>query len=137
MRLIKEIIIHCSDTPFNKDFSAYSIDCWHRERGFKCIGYHYVIRLDGTIENGRSESVFGAHCLGHNSKSIGICYIGGRLENGKHGDSRTLAQKISLRNLLRELHAKYPDAKVYGHRDFSNKECPCFDVHSDDYCQVF
>lgn len=134
MRAIKKIIIHCSDTPYNKDFSAADIDSWHRERGFNMIGYHYVIRLDGTVEIGRSESVIGAHCKGHNSDSIGICYIGGRLPDGSFGDSRTYEQYLSMYSLVSSLLDKYPDACVYGHCDFDPKKlCPCFDVHNESW----
>ena len=77
MRQIKYIIIHCSATAEGKDFGAKDIDRWHRARGWNGIGYHYVIRLDGTIEKGRDVSKVGAHCAGVNSISVGVCYIGG------------------------------------------------------------
>ena len=76
MRQINYIIIHCSATKAGRDFHAKDIDKWHRERGFDEIGYNAVVDLDGTVEPGRSESKPGAHCKGHNSDSIGICYIG-------------------------------------------------------------
>lgn len=72
-RRISEIIIHCSATPEGRDVTAAQIDQWHRQRGFKSIGYHYVIRLDGSVEVGRNETAIGAHCSGHNRSSIGIC----------------------------------------------------------------
>ena len=123
MRLIKEIIIHCSDTPAGRDDSVKDIDRWHKARGWSRVGYHFVIRLDGTIEKGREEEVIGAHCKGHNSNSIGVCYIG-----GKGGDTRTDAQKKSLKVLVEYLKLSYPQAKVYGHYDFSSKTCPNFNV---------
>ena len=61
MRVIDEIIVHCAATPEGMNFTVKDIDCWHRERGFKCIGYHYVIYLDGSIHTGRPESEIGAH----------------------------------------------------------------------------
>lgn len=128
MRDIKRIIIHCSDTPFLKDFSAADIDKWHRERNFDCIGYHYVICLDGSVQVGRPLQRIGAHCKGYNSDSIGICYIGGRNIEGRTADTRTEAQKISLRKLVYYLHLQYPNASVHGHNEFANKACPCFDV---------
>ena len=69
------IIIHCSATRAGQDFTATDIDRWHRQRGFRSIGYHFVIRLDGTIEPGRDVALDGAHCTGWNHRSIGICYI--------------------------------------------------------------
>lgn len=128
MRDIKEIIVHCADTPEGRDNKAADIDRWHKQRGFDRIGYHYVIDLDGTIEPGRDLECIGAHCKGHNTQSIGICYIGGADANLKPKDTRTDAQKASLLLLLKFLLAKYPEAKIYGHRDFAAKQCPCFDA---------
>lgn len=133
MRYIDEIIIHCSDTPYGKEFSCADIDRWHRERGFACIGYHYVIKLDGFIEVGRPLETMGAHCYGHNPHSIGICYIGGRLPDGSPGDSRTPAQVESMHDLVSMLLNKFPRASVHGHNEFSYKHCPCFDVSKEEW----
>ena len=131
IREIKELIIHCSDTPEGKHFTVEDIDRWHKERGWKGIGYHYVIYLDGSIHRGRPQSQVGAHCKGHNKNSIGICYIGGRGLNGKPKDTRTEEQKESLLELLRSLKCRYPKAGIFGHRDFANKACPSFDAVRD------
>lgn len=104
---INKIIVHCSDSPYMRDDSAADIDAWHRQRGFRKIGYHYVIRLDGRIEKGREEWEVGAHCKTQNLHSIGVCYIGGRDPNGKIADTRTKAQKESLYALLSSLVEKY------------------------------
>lgn len=129
MRKINEIIVHCAATPEGKNFKAADIDRWHRERKMKCIGYHYVVDLDGTLEPGRPESEIGAHCLGHNQYSIGVCYVGGLAADGKTPkDTRTAAQKEALLALLNKLRAKYPNASIHGHRDFAAKACPSFDA---------
>jgi N-acetylmuramoyl-L-alanine amidase len=128
MRNINLIIIHCSATKEGQNFHLKDIDRWHREKGYKKVGYHYVIDLDGTVEKGRDESEIGAHCQGKNKNSIGICYVGGLDINGKPKDTRTKEQKEALWNLLRELLVKYPKATIHGHRDFANKACPSFDV---------
>lgn len=129
MRTINEIIVHCSATQEGKDFTIADIDRWHRQRGFTKIGYHYVIYRDGTIHVGRNESEVGAHCLGHNQNSIGICYIGGLSSDGKTPkDTRTDAQKKALTTLLQTLKKKYPSASIHGHRDFAKKACPSFDA---------
>ena len=132
MRRITEIIIHCSATEAGRDFTAADIDRWHRQRGFKCIGYHYVIRLDGTVEEGRPVSEIGAHCKGHNAHSIGICYVGGlRSSSGSRlipADTRTDAQKLSLLSLLSILKQRYPTATIHGHNEYAPKACPCFDA---------
>ena len=128
-RNIKEIIVHCSATPEGKDFTVADIKRWHLQRGFSDIGYHYVIYRDGSIHTGRDESIIGAHCTGHNTNSIGVCYIGGCVSNGKTPkDTRTTQQKQSLVKLLKELKTKYPQASIHSHRDFANKACPSFDA---------
>jgi N-acetylmuramoyl-L-alanine amidase len=129
MRNIKELIVHCAATPEGKDYTVADIKKWHLARGFNDIGYHYVIYRDGSIHKGRSEDVIGAHCTGHNSNSIGVCYIGGVATDGKTPkDTRTAAQKSALLSVLKQLKAKYPNAKIYSHKDFANKACPSFDA---------
>lgn len=131
-RNIKEIIVHCSATPEGKDFTVADIKRWHLARGFSDIGYHYVIYRDGSIHTGRDESIIGAHCTGHNTNSIGVCYIGGCVSNGKTPkDTRTEAQKVSLLRLLSELKKKYPEAKVYPHYKFAAKACPSFNAEEE------
>ena len=128
-RTIKELIVHCSAAPEGKDYSVDTIRQWHLQRGFSDIGYHYVIYRDGSIHIGRDESIIGAHCTGHNTNSIGVCYIGGCASDGKTPkDTRTTEQKQSLVKLLKELKTKYPQASIHGHRDFSSKACPSFDA---------
>ena len=130
---VKEIILHCAATPEGKAFTAKDIDRMHRQRGFRKIGYHYVIDLDGTIEKGRAENEIGAHCIGYNSKSIGICYIGGVAKDGKTPkDTRTDEQKVALYELVKELMEKYHLTldKVHGHYEFANKACPSFKMET-------
>lgn len=129
-RKIDSIVLHCSATKAGMDFHVSDIDMWHRQRGFQCVGYHYVVALDGTVERGRDESLKGAHCTqqGMNDRSIGICYIGGLDITGKPADTRTAAQKSSLAKLISDLRRRYGNLRVYGHRDFAPKACPCFDA---------
>ena len=131
MRKINKIIIHCSATPEGRDVTVEDIDKWHRQRNFKCIGYHYVIYLDGSIHKGRDESLQGAHCIGKNAGSIGVCYIGGLDKNGEPKDTRTLKQKAALIELLQELVTHYPEATIHGHNEFAEKDCPCFNVQKE------
>ena len=130
MRTITLIIIHCSAVRPWQRSSAADIDRWHRERGFQNgIGYHYVVRRDGTVEVGRPLEVIGAHCENHNRHSIGVCYEGGLDAAGKPADTRTDAQKVALRKLLLQLHARFPKAIIAGHNVFNPmKACPCFDA---------
>lgn len=146
MKKIDTIVIHCSATPEGLDFHASDIDRWHREQGFKMIGYNYVIDLDGTIEAGRPITMIGAHCKGWNNRSIGICYIGGVDKFGNPKDTRTLKQKEAMHKLVENLMDAYPSINlVIGHRDTSPdlngdgvitsnewiKACPCFDIKSE------
>ena len=132
MRSITLIVVHCSAVRPDQTSSAAQIDTWHRrDNHWKFgIGYHYVIRRDGTIEPGRPEWMIGAHChvkgQNHNAHSIGVCYEGGLDIRGQPADTRTKAQKASLRGLLEELHARYPRAVIVGHHDLNpQKDCPC------------
>ena len=131
MRRIDEIIVHCTATVEGKDYHVADVDKWHKARGWKGIGYHYLITLDGTIEKGRPESEIGAHCVGHNKNSIGVCYVGGVDKYLNPKDTRTEAQKEALLKLLVALVIEYPKAKIYGHCELSNKACPCFDVQTE------
>ena len=129
MRIINEIIVHCAATREGRDFTVEDITRWHKARGFATIGYHYVIYRDGSIHEGRPLEQIGAHCVGHNKHSIGICYIGGCASDGKTPkDTRTPEQKEALLALLRRLKARFPNATIHGHRDFAAKACPSYDA---------
>lgn len=132
-RKIEYIIIHCTDTPEGRSYNSKDIDAWHKQRGWKGIGYNYVILLDGTIELGRDVDEVPAQAKGYNSNSIGIVYVGGKSSSGKPKDTRTVEQKNSILRLLKELRQLYPKAKILGHRDLPNvaKACPCFDAQSE------
>lgn len=132
MRKITRLIIHCTATPQGREVTVTDIDRWHRARGFDCIGYHFVIYLDGTVHIGRDVERLGAHCSGYNSNSIGIVYVGGLASDGTTpADTRTPAQRASLRGLVSQLRARYPGVTVHGHNEFAAKACPCFDVSAE------
>lgn len=131
MRRIDKIIIHCSATPEGRHVTVADINRWHRERGFSQIGYHHVIYLDGSIHQGRPEEIAGAHVVGHNAHSIGVCYIGGVDKNMKAKDTRTEAQRLTLHKLVERLKEKYPGTTVHGHNEFAAKACPSFNVRSE------
>ena len=128
-REIKKIVIHCADTPSSMDIGAEEIKGWHtdlppRGNGWSRIGYHYVIRRDGSLEYGVDETESGIHVRGHNADSIAICLVG-----GKPDANFTKNQWKTLENLVEYLAKKYPNVEVMGHRDLdSKKTCPCFDV---------
>jgi N-acetyl-anhydromuramyl-L-alanine amidase AmpD len=139
------IVIHCSATEENHEYYADDIRQWHKERGFKDIGYHFVIDIDGTLEIGRPLEQAGAHAQGYNEKSIAICYIGG-LRKNKPADTRTEEQKTTMHSLINLIKTIYPNIRnVVGHRDLSvdlngdgvvspqewMKQCPCFNVQDE------
>ena len=139
------IILHCSATRAGQRYTFRQCRQDHRARGYKDIGYHYYVTCDGQVHEGRPLWQQGAHCLGHNRHSIGICYEGGLDLLGRPADTRTPAQRQSLRALLTHLHGLFPQALILGHRDLSPdldgngrieprewvKQCPCFDASLD------
>ena len=141
MRVITLIVIHCSAVRPDQTSSAKKIDEWHKDRGFNGIGYHYVIRRNGEIEPGRPESVIGAHChvkgQNHNKHSIGVCYEGGYDIRGQPADTRTAEQKAAMRQLLEDLHRRYPRAVIVGHHDMDpTKDCPCIKDVAHEYADL-
>ncbi len=132
MRTITFIIIHCSATPEGRSLSFEECRRDHiMHRHFRDIGYHFYITRDGTVHDGRPIEKVGAHCEGHNSHSIGICYEGGLDANGKPADTRTEAQRKALKSLVERMHRLFPKALIVGHHDLNpRKACPCFKVNS-------
>ena len=118
--MIKKLIIHCSESPNGRPDTAEDIHLWHIQRGWSGIGYHYVICVDGAIQSGRPEYWEGAHCSGHNQDSLGICLIG--------TDEFSEAQWLALKHVITGIKSRYPDITIHGHREFSSKLCPGFDV---------
>ena len=127
------IIVHCTATPEGRDIGMKEIRQWHVcGQGWADVGYHYLVRLDGTIESGREEHLAGAHCKGKNYCSVGVWYVGGCTADGRTAkDTRTPEQKTALRTLISQLLQRYPHATVHGHREFARKACPCFDARSE------
>ena len=131
---LEMIVVHCSATKPDRDIDAVEIKRWHTgpHRNFSDIGYHYVIKRNGTIQRGRPLMYQGAHAKGHNN-SIGICLVGGASSAGKSEFNFTKHQMTALETLcLRLVNKIYmKPLKVVGHRDLTKyKACPCFDVES-------
>ena len=125
------IVVHCAATPPSADIGVAEIRRWHVEdRGWSDIGYHYVIRRNGTIEPGRPHDVVGSHVRGHNRDSVGICLVGGVNAAGAPDANYTDAQWASLKAIVHAMTVEYPHAEVLGHHDFPGveKACPCFVV---------
>ena len=130
MRRIDLIVIHCTASRPDQHLPFELLDKMHRAKGWNGCGYHYYITRDGQLHFGRPEEMVGAHAVGYNLHSLGVCYEGGLDEHGKSDDTRTPAQRAALIALLRSLKVDYPDARILGHRDLPNvhKDCPCFDA---------
>lgn len=124
------IVIHCSATKASMNTDAKEIDRWHRQRGWRKIGYHWVIRRDGVVEEGRDLGEVGAHAKGFNHNSVGICMVGGIDDKGEPENNYTDEQWKALEQLVWQMKLPYPDAEVLGHCDLPDvkKACPCFDV---------
>ena len=132
MRKIDLIVIHCSATRCNRPYPVTTLISDHDKR-FGFTGYHYYITRDGKTYQTRHEQLVGAHAVGYNRHSIGVCYEGGYNTRGQPADTRTEAQKASMRRLLKDLMKRFPAAEVLGHRDLPgvHKDCPCYDVKAD------
>lgn len=151
------IVIHCSATPPSMDVDVKDIECWHKARGFHGVGYHIIIKRNGTSQKGRNINDAGAHVAGYNHKSVGVCLVGGVSSTcahcGKAGSGAgpwrvycevckathlggpennfTEEQWQQLAIVLWELKQKYPEAKIVGHRELDKgKACPSFDVQA-------
>lgn len=150
MRVVDLIVIHCSATPNGRAVSVSDIDGWHHARGFSradewrrrqnpnlfSIGYHFVVYVNGAVATGRHLEEIGAHVVGNNRTSIGVCMVG--------TDRFTREQWAALARNIGGLLKLYPEAKVRGHRDLSPdknndglvqpwewlKTCPGFDVRA-------
>lgn len=129
----KYIMIHCTATPADRRTPTIEIDTWHRKRGFRSIGYHFVVHQDGTVDKGRSLEKSGAHCIGYNDTAIGIAYVGGLDKHRKPADTRTPRQREAILQLIKEIRKYYRIERIMGHNEVSNKACPCFDVRKEGY----
>jgi N-acetyl-anhydromuramyl-L-alanine amidase AmpD len=129
MRKITMIVLHCDGLRPDQHNTVKKIDDYHRSKGWKGIGYHFWVNRQGEVFTGRRLEVVGAHVVGHNSHSIGICYEGGLNAAGVDTDTRTPEQVRALRQLVERMHRMFPKAIILGHRDLNpGKPCPCFDA---------
>ena len=129
MRPLKRIILHCTATPEGKHFDVATIRRWHvKDRGWKDIGYHYVIYIDGSVHEGRPIEQAGAHTSGHNADSIGVTYVGGCDAKMKAKDTLNEAQETAMVNLIKALREERGEMSLHGHNEFAAKACPSFKV---------
>ena len=132
MRKINKIIIHCTATPEGREVTTDDLYKWHvKERGWKDIGYHFFIDLQGCLHECRPIEQTGAHTKGQNWDSIGIAYAGGMSKDMAPEDTRTEEQKDAMFDLLLRLVEAYRGVQIHGHCDFSKKACPSFDARKE------
>ena len=126
---VKRIIIHCTATKPDQDVDDETVKRWHLDRGWDDIGYHNLIRRDGSIQYGRAYDEQGAHVRGYNAESLGVCLVGGLDPSGAHVANYTPAQWAALDRLVAWLQIMWPYSAVQGHNQLdSGKSCPCFPV---------
>jgi len=115
MNVPRKVILHCSATrDSGNHVDAATIDAWHKDKGWTGIGYHFVIKRDGEIEQGRAEDAIGAHTLGQNKNSLGVCLVG--------TCDFTFPQIESLIVLYKRIKLTYCQIKQ-GHMPFSAPQC--------------
>ena len=131
---VRWIVIHCTATRSDRDYTEEQLLRDHRRRGFRTVGYHFYIRRSGIVTQHRRLLEVGAHCRPYNRCSIGICYEGGLSADGKPKDTRTKEQRDQLQQLLVKLHRLFPAALVRGHSQMPGatpKACPCFNASAE------
>lgn len=102
-----------------KSCGAATIHKWHLNNGWSGIGYHFVVRKNGTIERGRPENTVGAHASGSNSDSIGVCFEGDFMS-----ETMSDVQKNAGKELVAYLKNKYGISTVQKHSDVCSTDCP-------------
>jgi N-acetylmuramoyl-L-alanine amidase len=123
------IVIHCTQTPPNMDVDVDKVTEWHKDRGFDTIGYHYLIKRDGTLQVGRDEDAVGAHAVAVNGTSIGVALAGGGTSSMGWENNFTPVQFETLKSIILKLKDKYNIEKIIGHYQVDDgKECPSFNV---------
>lgn len=120
MRKINYIMVHCTASPATWKV-ADLINCF-KLKGWSAPGYHYAVTHDGTIHELQDVGLIANGCRGYNQNSIHVAWVG-----GQHGiDNRTAQQEKGLYKIVADLKSKFPNAKIIGHNEVSNKLCPCF-----------
>jgi N-acetylmuramoyl-L-alanine amidase len=135
MRTIKYLVVHCTATPQTTNVESIQRH-WRERLGWKANGYHKIVKANGEVITLAQDDAVCNGVAGFNSVSLHVSYIGGIDSRGNPLDNRTQGQKDALSQVLHAWRAKYPDAKIQGHRDFLKrgvnwKECPSFNAKAE------
>jgi len=135
MRQIKYLVVHCTATPQTTTVGSIQ-RYWQDKLKWKANGYHKIIEADGDIITLSPDDAICNGVAGYNTNCLHVSYVGGVDRNGRAIDNRTQYQKHALMQVLQAWRAKYPDAKIQGHRDFLKrgvnwKDCPSFDAKAE------
>lgn len=117
------IVIHHTGNPYDDDLSAEEIHASHRAQGWSGIGYHYVVRKDGTVEAGRPHWTVGAHAYKENYHTIGI-HVCGNFEIAEPTDAQIESLAMLLANVCHDYGLPIDEDHVIGHRDLMPTACP-------------
>jgi len=115
-RQTSRLVVHHSAS---QDVPAAEIHQWHLHKGYSGIGYHYLIRIDGSVEIGRPLAMEGAHTQGFNSDSIGVCLTGNFMQTPPSGEQLT-----ALTELVLALNLHYNPLEICRHSDLTPTDCP-------------
>ena len=138
-REITEVVVHWTETPTNKNIGSEEINEYHLASDLEGIGYHYVIRRDGSLQRGRPINIEGQHSPlnNHNNRSIGVVFVGGinvpsgtpNPENFVSVQSLTRSQFNTFDHICRAFYSTFAGGQVVGHNDVDQTEDdPGFDV---------
>ena len=118
-----QIVIHHTGNPTDDDMSAAEINASHQGQGWTCIGYHYVVRKDGTVEQGRPHWTVGAHAYEENSHTIGI-HVCGNFEIGEPTSEQIESTAMLIANLCTDYGLTIDRDSIVGHRELMSTACP-------------
>jgi N-acetylmuramoyl-L-alanine amidase len=117
------IVLHHTGNPTDDDLSAEEINESHQAQGWTCIGYHYVVRKDGTVEIGRPHWTVGAHAYRENYHTIGI-HVCGNFEIAEPTDAQIESTAMLIANLCTDYGLSIDRDHIVGHRELMSTACP-------------
>ena len=125
------IVIHHTGNGEDCDPDSVQINQWHQNRNnWACIGYHYVIRKDGTVEQGRPHWTIGAHCQGDNYHTIGIHFSGDFMADRHPTEAQLVSGAQLIANICTDYGIPIDADHIKGHCDYMSTDCPGNNLYS-------